>query len=318
MTANSHPSEETNGSFSTEDFSQALTQDEYDYHFNKGDTVKGKIFEYDSDGALVDIGGKSPGYIAQGEATWGNEGDIKSVLPMGEEFEFLIISEQNADGQVKLSRRQLFIEQAWDNIEEMEEKNTVIQMLVTGFNRGGVTGEVQGLRAFIPRSHLMDQDDLEALVNQTLSANVLEIKRAEKKLLLSQRNLARASAIASLQEKELATGKVVKFQPYGVFVNLGGVTGLLHIKQISQSRIESLETLFTRGEEIKVVVLEIDEFQSRISLSTKILESYPGELLDNKELVMETASERLTNYKVEKQKEKQKQKDKQKEKQNQK
>ena len=305
MTANTHPPEEPNTSFSPEDFSQALTKDEYDYHFNKGDIVKGKVFEHDPDGALVDIGGKSPGYINSSEASWGTmETDLVTLLPIGEEFEFIIISEQDANGQVKLSRKQLFIEQAWDNVEEIEEKNQIIQMLVTGFNRGGVTGEVEGLRAFIPRSHLMDQGDLEALVNQTLPANVLEIKRADNKLLLSQRNIARTTAIAQLQEKELATGKIVKFQPYGVFVNLGGVTGLLHIKQVSQSRVESLETLFTRGEEIKVVVLEIDEYKNRISLSTKVLESYPGELIEKKELVMETASERLANYKAEKQKEK--------------
>ena len=305
MTANSHPSEEQKTAFSVEDFSQALTQEEYDYHFSKGDIVKGKVFEYDSDGALVDIGGKSPGFISTKEASWGSNEEIKDILPINQEFDFMIISEQNADGQVKLSRRQLFIEQAWDNIEEIKEKNTVIQMLVTGFNRGGVTGEVEGLRAFIPRSHLMEKDNLEGLVNQTLSANVLEAKRSDNKLLLSQRNIARASAIAKLQEKELAKGKVVKFQPYGIFVDLGGVTGLLHIKQISQGRVESLENLFTIGEEIKVVVMEIDEYKNRISLSTKILEAYSGELMEKKELVMETAQERLANYKAEKAKENQ-------------
>lgn len=303
MTANSHPSEEPKTSFSMEDFSQALTQEEYDYHFNKGDIVKGKVFEYDSDGALVDIGGKSPGFISTQEASWGSNYELKDTLPLEQEFDFMIISEQNADGQVKLSRRQLFIEQAWDKIKEVQEKKTVIQMLVTGFNRGGVTGEVEGLRAFIPRSHLIEKDNLESLVNQTVSANILEANKSDNKLLLSQRNLARSSAIAQLQEKELATGKVVKFQPYGVFVDLDGVTGLLHIKQISQGRVESLENLFTIGEAIKVVVMEIDEYKNRISLSTKILESYPGELLEKKEAVMETAAERLANYKAEKAKE---------------
>ncbi len=215
----------------------------------------------------------------------------------------MIIAEQNAEGQVQLSRRQLFIDQAWENIEEIAEKNLVIQMMVTGFNRGGVTGEVHGLRAFIPRSHLVQKDDLEGLVNQILSANVLEAKKSDNKLVLSQRNLARASAIASLQEKELSKGTVVKFQPYGVFVDLGGVTGLLHIKQVSQGRVDSLEGLFERGEEIQVVVLEIDEYKNRISLSTKMLESYPGELIEKKELVMETAAERLATYKAEKAKE---------------
>lgn len=300
MTANSHPPEEQKTPFSMEDFSQALTQEEYDYRFNKGDIVKGKVFTYDSDGALVDIGGKSPGFISSKEASWGSNEEIQDILPLDQEFDFMIISEQNAEGQVKLSRRQLFIEQAWDNIAEIEEKNKVIPMVVTGFNRGGVTGEVEGLRAFIPRSHLIEKENLEGLVNQTLSANILEAKRSENKLVLSQRNLARASAIAQLQEQELSTGKVVKFQPYGIFVDLGGVTGLLHIKQISQGRVESLENLFSIGEEIKVVVMEVDEYKNRISLSTKILETYPGELIDKKELVMETAAERLAHYKAEK------------------
>lgn len=303
MTANSHPSEEPKMSFSMEDFSQALTQQEYDYHFNKGEIVKGKVFQYDSDGALVDIGGKSPGFISTKEASWGSNNEIKDILPLEQEFDFLIISEQNADGQVQLSRRQLFIEQAWDKIEEIKEKNTVLQMLVNGFNRGGVTGEVEGLRAFIPRSHLIEKDNLEALVNQTISANILEANRSDNKLLLSQRNLARSSAIAQLQEQELATGKVIKFQPYGIFVDLGGVTGLLHIKQISQGKVDSLENLFTIGEEIKVVVMEIDGYKNRISLSTKILETYPGEFTEKKDLVMETAQERLVNYKAEKAKE---------------
>jgi small subunit ribosomal protein S1 len=300
MTANSHPPEEQKTPFSMEDFSQALTQEEYDYRFNKGDIVKGKVFTYDSDGALVDIGGKSPGFISSKEASWGSNEEIQDILPLDQEFDFMIISEQNPEGQVKLSRRQLFIEQAWDNIAEIEEKNKVIPMVVTGFNRGGVTGEVEGLRAFIPRSHLIEKENLEGLVNQTLSANILEAKRSENKLVLSQRNLARASAIAQLQEQELSTGKVVKFQPYGIFVDLGGVTGLLHIKQISQGRVESLENLFSIGEEIKVVVMEVDEYKNRISLSTKILETYPGELIDKKELVMETAAERLAHYKAEK------------------
>ena len=99
-----------------EDFSQALTQEEYDYHFKKGDRVKGKVFQYDSDGALVDIGGKSPGFISGREASWGSETEIKEILPLEQEFDFMIISEQNAEGQVQLSRRQLFIEEAWDNI----------------------------------------------------------------------------------------------------------------------------------------------------------------------------------------------------------
>lgn len=276
-----------------DDFAQALEQEQYDYHFSKGDIVKGKVFQYDSSGVYVDIGGKSPGFVPLSEASWQNVSNIADVLPLQEEFEFLIIKEQDSEGQVKLSRRQLFIEQAWDNLVEIQEKGKVVEMLVTGVNRGGVIGQIDGLKAFIPRSHLIEKDDFEKLIDQSLKANVLQIDRPQNKIVLTQRNIARSSAMQNLQEGELVQGKIVKIQPYGLFVDFGGVAGLLHIKQISEGQISSLSNLFKIGEEIKVVVLEIDEIKNRISLTTKVLETYPGEFLEKKDLVMETAEARL-------------------------
>jgi small subunit ribosomal protein S1 len=272
MTANSNPSEQQNTTFSMDDFAQALEQEQYDYHFNKGEIVKGKVFQHDSSGVYVDIGGKSPGFVPLSEASWQNVTNIADILPLHEEFEFLIIKEQDAEGQVKLSRRQLFIEQAWDNLAEIQEKGKVVQMLVTGINRGGVIGQIDGLRAFIPRSHLIEKDDFEKLIDQSLSANVLQIDRSQNKIVLTQRDLARSAAMSYLQEGEVVQGKIVKIQPYGVFVDFGGIAGLLHIKQISEGQISSLSNVFKIGEEVKVVVLEIDEIKNRISLSTKVLE----------------------------------------------
>jgi small subunit ribosomal protein S1 len=298
MTANSNPSEQQNTTFSMDDFAQALEQEQYDYHFNKGEIVKGKVFQHDSSGVYVDIGGKSPGFVPLSEASWQNVTNIADILPLHEEFEFLIIKEQDAEGQVKLSRRQLFIEQAWDNLTEIQEKGKVVQMLVTGVNRGGVIGQIDGLRAFIPRSHLIEKDDFEKLIDQSLPANVLQIDRAQNKIVLTQRDLARSAAMSHLQEGEVVRGKIVKIQPYGVFVNFGGIAGLLHIKQISEGQVSALSNIFKIGEEVKVVVLEIDEIKNRISLSTKVLETYPGEFLEKKDLVMETAEQRLADKKA--------------------
>jgi small subunit ribosomal protein S1 len=291
MTANSHPAEEQKVSFSMDDFAQAL--DKYDYNFNKGKVVKGKVFQYDSNGVLVDIGGKSPGFVPTGEAAYQPFTDVKQVLPLNEEFEFLIIKEQNSDGQVTLSRRQLHLEQAWDNLTKISESGKVVEILVTAANRGGVIGEVEGLRGFIPRSHLIQKDNMESLVNQWLKANVLNLDRNNNKLVLSQRDIGRSVALSQLQQGDLVQGKVVKIQPYGVFIDFDGIAGLLHIKQISNAHIQSLNNVFQVGEEIKVVILEIDEMKQRISLSTKILESYPGEFLEKKNEVMENAEERL-------------------------
>lgn len=303
MTANSNPSGEKNMSFSMDDFAQALNQ--YDYRFNKGEIVKGKVFQYEAHGVLVDIGGKSPGFVPTGEASYEPFTDVKQVLPVDEEFEFLIIREQNSEGQVTLSRRQLHLEKAWNHLTEISESGKVVEMLVTAANRGGVIGEVEGLRGFIPRSHLIQKDSMESLIDQWLTANILQIDRDNNKLVLSQRDLARSAAISQLQPGEVVQGKVVKIQPYGIFIDFDGIAGLLHIKQISNAHIQSLTNHFEIGEVLKVVILEIDEMKQRISLSTKILEAYPGELLEKKKEVMENAEERLEQAKHKKHEEKQ-------------
>lgn len=285
-------SEEPSLSFSRNDFAKALEQ--HDYQFEQGQVVRGKVFEYASEGAYIDIGGKSPAFVPLKEASLKRVTAISEVLPLNEEMEFLIISGQDAEGQITLSRRQLEVNNAWDRITELSQSSALVQMLVTGTNKGGVTGEVEGLRSFIPRSHLIEKNDLESLVGQLLSANFLEVDRENNKLILSQRQAARAAAIVKLQKGLLVSGKVIGIKPYGVFVSFeDGITGLLHIKQISESHIDSLTTLFKIGQQIKTMVVEIDEFKNRISLSTKILENYPGELLEKMDEVMATAEERV-------------------------
>jgi small subunit ribosomal protein S1 len=207
------------------------------------------------------------------------------------------VSGQNEDGQVTLSRRQLAIKQAWEALTEIADSGKSLQMRVTGSNKGGVIGEIEeidGLRAFIPRSHLIQKDNFEALMGQLLTATVLELDQERNKLVLSQREAAKAAVVQNLQKGTLAQGRVSSIKPYGIFVDLeAGITGLLHIKQVSGTSIDSLTKIFQIGQTIQVVILEIDEFKNRISLSTKILEAYPGELLEKMGEVMENAAERL-------------------------
>jgi small subunit ribosomal protein S1 len=273
-----------------EDFANAL--ENYDYEFAKGQKVRGTVVQINSDGAYVDIGGKSPAFVPTREAALGTVENLAEVLPLNQEQEFLIIREQNSDGQVTLSIRQLAIEGAWDTVEEIAEGNKSVQMRVTGVNKGGITGEVEGLRGFIPRSHLQQRDNLESLIGQLLTVNFLEVNREERKLVLSQRDAMRAVAMNEIAEGELMTGRVVNIKPYGVFVDLNGATGLLHIKEISGDRINSLNELFTVNQEIKVIIKQIDEYQNRMSLSTRALEEYPGEIVEKLEQVMATAETR--------------------------
>lgn len=159
-------------------------------------------------------------------------------------------------------------------------------------------GEVEGLRGFIPRSHLEQSNKLNSLIGETLTANFLEVDRERNKLVLSQRQAVRAAAMEKLAVGTLAEGKVANIKHYGVFVNLGRVTGLLHIRQVSGKRVESLDAIFRVGQEIKVMVTEIDEYESRILFSTKVLESYPGEILEKMAVVMANAEERVEQLSV--------------------
>ena len=291
MTSDAASPKDSQISFSMDDFAQAL--DKYDYKCEKGQVIRGKVIQHTDDGAYVDIGGKSAAYVPLNEVDLQSNPNLEEILPLEEESQFLVISEQNAEGQVKLSRRQLQLKEAWDNVADIAEKGHSVQMRVTRTNKGGVVGEVEGLQGFIPRSHLMEKEDLNALIGQSLTATFLEVNQTTNKLVLSQRRAIAAARMDKLEAGQLVSGKVSRIQPYGVFVDFDGVSGLLHITQVSGSRVDDLNHLFKYNQDVKVMILTIDEYKNRIALSTKILENYPGEVMEKFDEVMNTAEARV-------------------------
>lgn len=290
MNSEAKLSQKANSSFTMDDFAKAL--EKHDYQFQKGQVVHGKVYQLDPDGAYVDIGGKSSAYIPRDEASLRAVTDLSEVLPLNEELEFLIIRDQDADGQVTLSRRQLEIKQIWERLAQMQESSQTVQVRVINVNKGGVTAEVLGLRGFIPRSHLNERENLESLKGQTLTAGFLEVNRSNNKLILSQRVAARSANFSTLELGQLVEGKVTGIKPFGVFIDLDGLSALLHIKQVSQKFIENLEKVFQVGQPIKAVILDLDEGKGRVALSTRLLENFPGEVLENMDEVMSSAEAR--------------------------
>lgn len=290
MNSKSTGSQSAKASFSMDDFAKALEQ--HNYEFQKGQVVRGKVIEHDSNGAYVDIGGKSSAFLPIEEAALRTIANLSEVVPLEEEREFLIIREQDANGQVTLSLRQLELQQAWEELTQMQESGKVLQVRVSGANKGGVTVDVQGMRGFIPRSHLIDRDNIEGLIGQALTVSFLEVDRDREKLVLSQRLATQSSAFSQLQIGQLVEGKVSSIKPFGVFLDMEGISGLLHIKQVSQKYIENLSQVFSPGQILKAMVIDLDESRGRISLSTRILENYPGEIVEKMADVMDTAEER--------------------------
>lgn len=276
--------------FSMEDFAKALEQ--HDYQFQRGQTIRGKVYSHEPDGVYVDIGAKSLAFLPLQEASLSATADLTQLLPLQEEREFLIVREQNADGQVMLSLRQLALKQAWNSLLELQASNQTITVRVTGTNKGGLIVDAQGLRGFIPRSHLSMRDELATLVGQSMVVTFLTVDPEAKKLVLSERLASRSANISRLAIGQLVEGTIVSIKPYGLFVDIGGTTALLHIKQISQTYIASLPVLFEIGQTIKAVIVDLDEWKGRVSLSTRVLEKHPGELLESLATVMAEAEER--------------------------
>ena len=257
-----------------------------------GETIKGKVIALESDGLYIDIGGKAPGFMPKKECGLGVITNFKEKFTIGLEMEVLVIKEQNADGMVTVSARALILRQSWEKVESSAKNGELIQVNINGFNRGGLTCDVDGLRGFIPRSQLEDGQDYQSLVSKTLKVAFLEVNPETRKLVLSEKKALLVSKFADLKLGQLIEGEVLAIKPYGFFVDLGGASGLLHQSSITNGSIRNLREIFVEGEVIKALITEIDLERGRIGLNTALLENTPGELIIDKEKVMIEASER--------------------------
>ena len=257
-----------------------------------GEVVKGKVIGLESDGVYVDIGGKAPGFMPKSEAGLGVITNFRERFPKGLEVEVLVTREQNADGMVTISCRALALRKSWDKVKEMEKQGLVVQVIVNGFNRGGVTCDLEGLRGFIPRSQLQNGENHQELVGKTLGVAFLEVNSETRKLVLSEKRAALAARFQELKVGELVEGQVAAVKPYGLFIDLGGVSGLLHQSVITNGSLRSIREVFDQGDRVKAMITELDPGRGRIGLNTALLEGPPGELLVERDKVMAEAEDR--------------------------
>ena len=257
-----------------------------------GETISGKVIAIESDGLYVDIGGKAPGFMPKKECGLGVITNFKEKFSLGHEMEVLVIKEQNADGMVTVSARALILRQSWEKVSSSAKDGELIDVLINGFNRGGLTCDVDGLRGFIPRSQLEDGQDHQSFVGKTLKVAFLEVNPESRKLVLSEKKALLVSKLTSLKLGQLIEGEVLAVKPYGFFIDLGGASGLLHQSSLTNGSIRNLREIFREGETIKALISQIDLEKGRIGLNTALLENSAGELIIDKEKVMREASDR--------------------------
>ena len=259
-----------------------------------GEVIQGTVIGLESDGIYVDIGGKAPGFMPKSEAGLGVVTNLRERFPKGLQVEVLVTREQNADGMVTISCRALELRKSWDKVKELEKQGKVVQVIVNGFNRGGVTCDLEGLRGFIPRSQLQDGENHQELVGKTLGVAFIEVNSETRKLVLSEKRAAVAARFQELEVGQLVEGLVAAVKPYGLFIDLGGISGLLHQSAITNGSLRSIREVFDQGDRVQALITELDPARGRIGLNTALLEGPPGELLVEKDKVMAEASDRAS------------------------
>lgn len=280
--------------FTHEDFAALL--DEYDYHFNPGDVVPGVVFSVEPRGALIDIGAKTAAYIPIQEMSINRVEEPSEVLQPEETREFFILTDENEDGQLTLSIRRIEYMRAWERVRQLQAEDATVRSGVFATNRGGALVRIEGLRGFIPGSHISTRQPKEDLVAQDLPLKFLEVDEERNRLVLSHRRALVERKMSGLKVGEVVIGSVRGIKPYGAFIDIGGVSGLLHISEISHDHIDTPSSVFDINDELKVMIIDLDAERGRISLSTKQLEPIAGAMLNNRELVFEQADKMAQRF----------------------
>eukprot|EP00252_Welwitschia_mirabilis_P019836 TRINITY_DN46_c0_g1_i2.p1 TRINITY_DN46_c0_g1~~TRINITY_DN46_c0_g1_i2.p1 ORF type:complete len:418 (+),score=74.63 TRINITY_DN46_c0_g1_i2:241-1494(+) len=287
------------GPYSLDDFLQALEEEEAslqsEEELRSEFMVNGTVIYTDPDGAMVDINDKAPAFLPVQEACAYNilvpgEAGIRPGL----EEQFLVVGEEDVNPIVSL--REIQTNLAWERCRQLQVEEVSVLAKVLSANNGGLIVVVETLEGFIPFSHLATNSNLEGLVNKEIPVKVVDLDEEEGHLVLSHRK-AVAESQAQLELGTVVLGTVQSIRPYGAFIDLGNISGLLHVSQISHDRVTDVGSVLQPGDTLKVMVMSHDRERGRVSLSTKKLEPTPGDMLRNPQLVYEKAEEMAQTFK---------------------
>ena len=258
----------------------------YDQTLSKvveNEVVEGEVTAIGKREVIVTIGGKSEGVISAPEFRYNPD------LKVGDKVEVYVESAEDRKGQLILSHKKARALKSWDRVNEAYNNNEIVKGFVKTRTKGGMIVDVFGIEAFLPGSQIDIKPirDYDAYVNQTIDFKIVKINQefrnvvvSHKALLEAEQEAKRAELISKLEKGQVLEGTVKNITNYGVFVDLGGVDGLIHITDLSWGRVNHPEEFVQLGEKIKVVVLDFNEQQKRIALGYKQLTPHPWDALD--------------------------------------
>ena len=267
---------------SMEDMESLLDEDMEFRSLRRGDVLEGIVMETSREGVLVDIGSKSEGIIPLNEMH-SLGADPLARVKRGDELLVYVLQPEGNEGQVILSIDRARGEQGWRTLQKRFEDQDSFEGEVTGFNKGGLLVNVEGVNAFVPLSQVVgvrtggeDGEGLQSNVGRTLRLKVIEINRRRNRVILSERaamqeyrSQQKDRLLLELREGEIRRGRITSVRPFGVFVDLGGADGLAHLSELTWERGKSPEEMYSVGQEVDVFVMKVDPETKKIALSLR-------------------------------------------------
>src|SRR4051794_6615791 len=251
--------------------------------FDEGDVVNGRVVRIDKDEVLVDIGYKSEGVIPSNELSIRKSVDPSDEVELGEEVDALVLTKEDAEGRLVLSKKRARFEKAWRRIETAAESGEPVEGGVIEVVKGGLILDL-GVRGFLPAS-LVDirrVHNLDEFMGQTLECKVIELNRSRNNVVLSRRAVleeerkeVREQILDRLQPGQVVEGKISNIVDFGAFVDLDGIDGLIHISELSWSHVNHPSEVVAIGDDVRIKVLDIDRDRQRISLGLKQTQEDP-------------------------------------------
>ena len=267
-----------------------------------GDVVEGTVVRIDPDEILVDFGGKSEGVVSNRELMnrrGSRDGDeVRPEIEVGSEVLVYVLQPESPEGHAVLSLRRAGLERKWRSMQERFDAGEIVEARVIDHNKGGLIVDL-GVRGFVPISQIVDfprrprdeqprdaaqeiAEKLQPFVGRTLRLKILEVNRKANRLILSEkvalyeeRREKRDELFSSLETGQRVTGVVRSIAPFGVFVDLGGIDGLVHKSELSWNKVNNPETAYQIGDEVEAEVIDINHERGRISLSIRRLQPDP-------------------------------------------
>lgn len=245
----------------------------------RGQQVEGTVVDISPKEIVVDVGAKSEGIISGKEIELAS--DLVADLKVGDKILATVVYPENEAGQVVLSLRKTGGEKRWEQLIAKQQSEEMLEVKGVEVNRGGLVVDYMGLRGFIPSSQLSQENigKVDKLVGQVIQARVVEVDKATNRLIFSQRPAVVPQEILDKLSKikigSTHIAKVTAVLPFGLFVTINGLEGLVHISELAWERVENLTNLFKVGDEVNVLVLGVDQVNGRLNLSIKQLTEDP-------------------------------------------